>query len=152
MTLVWRGDVTTQLAIVMSLKPPLDSVPSLMALQWLRAMQSLMVMLFARPVQGALERDPVVVGLEHALRHRAILAAVEVDAVIIGIAEIPDPDTAHNDSLAGEIMLHPHRRVLQAQPLDAHVAAIHQPDEIGPVLIRLPAILRETASLSVNQA
>jgi hypothetical protein len=35
----------TQLLTVMFLKPPLDSVPILMALQWLRAMQSLMVML-----------------------------------------------------------------------------------------------------------
>ena len=61
----------------------------------------------AEPWRGALQRNAVVVGVADHVAHRHLMAAVQVERIIIVVVAVDDRDAVNLHAVAGQPVLHP---------------------------------------------
>jgi hypothetical protein len=77
-------------------------------------------------VRAGLQRDGVVAGNDFAVGDAHPLGAIDVDAVVVRIYAAMDVDAADLHLIAGQVVLHPHGRVFEADISDRDIAAAHE--------------------------
>ena len=79
---------------------------------------------------GRFQANRIVFGVDDAIGDQEIVAAVDIEAVVVGVDMIGDPHSANMHAIARQVVLHPHGRVAEIDVLDEHVTAADQPDQI----------------------
>ena len=116
--------------MLMLRKPPLVSVPSLMAVAAHHAVADADVLAQSR--RSALQGDAVVVAIgQHAL-HNDLMTAVQVERIVVVVVAVEHLDVLYFQSVAGQVVLHPAARVAQRHVADGDVLALDEANKVGP--------------------
>ena len=109
--------------------------------------------IFAWLRQSAFERDPVIVRIEYTARYDYVPAAVDINGVVVAIAVVEYLHAAHSYVLAGQVMLHPHRRTGEQYAVHCDAPAPYEPDNVGACSLCIPFFLEfRTVTVTVDRS
>ena len=99
------------------------------------------------------QRDAVVIGVGHDIRHNHIMTAVQVERIVVVVVAVIHLDAADMQTVTGQIVLHPAAAVAQGDVSHGDILALYKSDKVRPrdALI-VPRQLLERPSPSVDRS
>jgi hypothetical protein len=103
----------------------------------------------AGAVKSTLQNDRIIARPDITVRNNYSATRVNIDSIVVSVYPAPDGDPMNLHVFAGQVMLHPHGRILQRDTSDSYIPAVHDAKEI-----RTDSVTRifERSALPINRS